>query len=277
MRQIKELDITDDYFNVFLKIVGFRQGDSITLEWLKDQIKSQYDYYDSNKNELFGMIPFSFNEDQKQELKSCYDSQSWYNKNLKSDIKKLDDGKCPYCWIDKSRQVEHYLPRTEFPEYSVFINNLIPSCGECNNKKGATWRDDESRTILNVYYDKIPLEQFLYVELSIDSDVITSEFYVNLDGIQIDQNTATILKKHTEKLNLLNRYSESIHFKITEMKFRIIESWGINENDIIISLIEKERDIKWKMYGKNNWEWVLYDGIVRNWDIIKYLMKNEER
>jgi len=45
------------------------------------------------------------------------------------------DGKCAYCSAEAAAEVEHLLPRAEFPLNSYF--NLLPACRECNRKKGS--------------------------------------------------------------------------------------------------------------------------------------------
>lgn len=46
---------------------------------------------------------------------------------------------CPYCGLRNSVTLDHYLPRRleDFPHFSQFLLNLIPACGDCQQKKGA--------------------------------------------------------------------------------------------------------------------------------------------
>ena len=41
--------------------------------------------------------------------------------------------KCPYCGgIGRPRNLDHYLPKGHFPQFSILPVNLIPSCRDCN-------------------------------------------------------------------------------------------------------------------------------------------------
>lgn len=42
------------------------------------------------------------------------------------------DGLGPYCTTSKAGTVDHYLPKTKFPTYSITPANLVPCCGDCN-------------------------------------------------------------------------------------------------------------------------------------------------
>jgi 5-methylcytosine-specific restriction endonuclease McrA len=42
---------------------------------------------------------------------------------------------CPYCGFGELKDLDHYLPRSIFGELAIYPNNLIPSCGPCNNAK----------------------------------------------------------------------------------------------------------------------------------------------
>ncbi|MDQ7860344.1 HNH endonuclease [Peribacillus frigoritolerans] len=43
--------------------------------------------------------------------------------------------KCAYCGIGDTNYMDHYLPKDDFPEYSIHSYNLVPCCSYCNEKK----------------------------------------------------------------------------------------------------------------------------------------------
>jgi hypothetical protein len=51
-----------------------------------------------------------------------------YRDNLSPDF-------CPMCGSLKTGQLDHYLPKADFAEFSVFSKNLVPAC-DCNQKRG---------------------------------------------------------------------------------------------------------------------------------------------
>lgn len=41
--------------------------------------------------------------------------------------------KCPFCGgIGTPRNLDHFLPKSRFPQFSVLPRNLVPSCRDCN-------------------------------------------------------------------------------------------------------------------------------------------------
>jgi hypothetical protein len=41
--------------------------------------------------------------------------------------------KCPFCGgIGTPRNLDHFLPKAHFPQFSVLPRNLIPACRDCN-------------------------------------------------------------------------------------------------------------------------------------------------
>lgn len=77
----------------------------------------------------------------------CYDKFSQDKKILKL-LMDMDVPVCPYCnrqytftffgETGSSRpQLDHYLPKSEYPYFAVSLLNLVPSCGLCNQSKGA--------------------------------------------------------------------------------------------------------------------------------------------
>ncbi|WP_409281475.1 hypothetical protein [Pseudomonas defluvii] len=66
-------------------------------------------------------------------------------------------GSCPMCGSSTLGTVEHYLPKTPFPEFSVFSWNLIPSCASCNQKRGSKHVNGIVCQLLHPIFDKVLL------------------------------------------------------------------------------------------------------------------------
>lgn len=274
MRKINKINITETSYEIFENIVSSKRWENkILLDWISSEIKDLYKNFIDNESELFNMNPKWYNLDTKDALIHCYESDTTLTKSYKNKIKSLEDRKCPYCYLENSSQVEHYLPKDEFPEFSFMIDNLFPCCSTCNTKKWTNWRDLTSRIILNFYSDLIPEEQFLYVDLIIIDNIPIVEFKIDTSKIIIDSIIEKILYKHIERLNLLNRYSESINTYISELKNRVKLNKWITESGIK-SLCKDEADVKRLTYGNNYFVTVLYDEISKNDGMIELLFRD---
>jgi 5-methylcytosine-specific restriction endonuclease McrA len=75
---------------------------------------------------------------------------------------------CPICGLEECSEMDHYIPRSSFPEYSSHVSNLIPLCHKCNHDKSESWLDDSgNRIFFNAFYDQLPAQ---IIECSITID-----------------------------------------------------------------------------------------------------------
>lgn len=102
--------------------------------------------YSENNSERF----LDYNSDFKN-LKKLEYSDKWktYAKfkyknirtSLESNISEIDGvrfntSECKYCGqLKEEREIEHVLPKANYPEFAIFVPNLICVCGTCNKKK----------------------------------------------------------------------------------------------------------------------------------------------
>ncbi|MBR8374068.1 MULTISPECIES: HNH endonuclease [Burkholderia cepacia complex] len=67
------------------------------------------------------------------------------------------DGKCPTCGFGHVHTVDHFLPKSAFPWFSVLPENLVPACRDCNTGKMAAAANDAQS--FHPYYDSVTLMQ----------------------------------------------------------------------------------------------------------------------
>lgn len=117
--------------------------------------------------------------------------------------------RCPFCGdIGHTKNLDHFLPKAHFPEFSVMPLNLVPSCRDCNmGEKGEAYATVEDDQAIHPYVDKriFYQEQWVYAEY-IDEDDGAVVYYVQCPGhwSQEEKNRA---KYHFKSLDLASRYS----------------------------------------------------------------------
>lgn len=57
--------------------------------------------------------------------------RTFYNKILQSAPYNI----CPYCTMQSVKTIDHFLPKNDYPSYSITPLNLVPSCRDCNLEK----------------------------------------------------------------------------------------------------------------------------------------------
>lgn len=60
---------------------------------------------------------------------------------------------CPYCNIGEVKTLDHYLPKAKFPVFSIYHNNLVPACRDCQSEKMTDYANSHTSQTLHPYYD----------------------------------------------------------------------------------------------------------------------------
>lgn len=133
-------------------------------------------------------------------VENVYGKQNFFNKS--DFIQKKGLRICPYCGrsyifsvtrkgsqIDVKPQIDHFIPKGEFPFLAFSYYNLIPSCDSCNvvckKEQKPLSKKNHLYTVCNPYmYIDEPLFQFKLQNLNIFSDFLSAKE----QNIQIDFN-----------------------------------------------------------------------------------------
>lgn len=164
MRCIKKPE--DDQEKVFLDCISnIRDNDykNRLLSYKNDIVQASIDYEKMKIQNNIHKISFKSVESAEDMLKlynqkfvkSKSPGRKYYDK-LKN---AAPDGKCPLCGHCPASTIDHYLPKSKYPLYSITLINLIPMCGECNRNKGDLDICKEEDAFIHPYFDKSIDEQ----------------------------------------------------------------------------------------------------------------------
>src|SRR5262249_12895266 len=146
-----------------------------------------------------------------EDLIHCYKSSTQGLAKLKHAIESAQPpaGRriCHFCGTNYVSNFEHYLPKDSFPEYSVCVFNLMPCCSQCNEKKSNIFLLANRRQIVHLYFDSIPSEKFVTVDIKFHKDEPVAEFSLQHNP-KIPNDIFSLLSNHYQRLGLLERYSE---------------------------------------------------------------------
>lgn len=169
---------------------------------------------------------------------------------------------CPYCTLSEANTTEHILPKEKYPEYAVDTLNLIPACSGCNSKKGDSIIDVVSgkKTTINYYTDKLPHEQYLYVDFETSSNNIKAIYHLENHDNKINVEMYSLIERHFSKFDLLNRFNLKAIQEISELRnLYVVENFS-NEAEYNAFAAKQIRKIKMDMpqLGYNHWKVILY-------------------
>ena len=169
---------------------------------------------------------------------------------------------CPYCTLSEANTTEHILPKEKYPEYAVDTLNLIPACSGCYSKKGDSIIDVVSgkKTTINYYTDKLPHEQYLYVDFETSSNNIKAIYHLENHDNKINVEMYSLIERHFSKFDLLNRFNLKAIQEISELRnLYVVENFS-NEAEYNAFAAKQIRKIKMDMpqLGYNHWKVILY-------------------
>ncbi|MEH8265140.1 HNH endonuclease [Aeromonas veronii] len=165
-----------------------------------------------------GDAPAYLSEEKVKELIGRYEATNksvWLRKGITNPLKITSHGKCAYCEkrVDGNgsyMEVDHFKCKGKYSELVVDWSNLVPSCKQCNTKKGDI--DVEEQQIVNPYFDN-PSEHLRYQSLRIvgiteKGNETVELFGYNLSDVDARKARLIILEKIDDMLGKGIEYHE---------------------------------------------------------------------
>lgn len=125
---------------------------------------------------------------------------------------------CCFCTHEEPTELDHYLAKTKFSEFSVNPLNLIPACHRCNKAKRDYSPSNLENSFIHPYFENIA-DELLWLKAKIiyqdDSPVIEYSIFENLDS---DQRSRFEFQFY--KLELHERYSRQAAREISNREYR---------------------------------------------------------
>lgn len=249
------------------------------LEDITDKIKKSFEDYDNSfsANSLESLVSMNPSLSQKDDLLKLYSYRGKIFQTLKQVVTTTESKRiintCQNCTINSIDSFDHYLPQSEFAEFVVNPKNLIPSCSSCNKKKSSNWRAQNLRLFINLYLDHIPDLQYLFVNVTFNSDVITTNFYLDNPN-NIENNLYQLISKHYSQLELCKLFSENNDSVITSLVHDIKEyDQKLSREDMKEVIIGKANRNK-RAFGYNYWKSILEIELANKDGFFDYAIKS---
>lgn len=179
---------------------------------------------------------------------------------------------CPSCGAHTvPGTLDHYLPKTTFPEFAVLVANLTPMCNACQEAKGTAYlTEGNQKKFIHSYYDQI---DFPIYNIKIKGDYKKPEFEFGFeDGIPPE--LEDLVKEHVISVNVRSRFlsyceTKYVHLLKTAHSLRV----GGKENQLefTISMFLGTAEFN----SLNCWEAIFYRAVSRSDDLLAYLQHGE--
>lgn len=175
---------------------------------------------------------------------------------------------CPMCGGFKPTELDHLLPKEDYPAWSIFSPNLVPACS-CNRERGRLLkgRADKQARILHPYFDTCLQERILTTTFTHSNNfslIRAKVCYVDDNHPEIES-----IKYHTKNVVIKNDIEGWIRGQLnTLVEFPANVVKGISRRRTIDKdeLVEKLEDLL-ESYdeqtgSKNNWNSILVHGLL---------------
>lgn len=123
-------------------------------------------------------------------------------------LKRVNDGTlllCPICGLKPCTEMDHYMPRSLFHEYSSHASNLIPLCHDCNQDKHDYWLNRKGeRYFFNAFFDHLPTK-IIDCAISVSHGFPQAEVSV-YTGLDAARYYDAVVLRTIKKLKLIDRF-----------------------------------------------------------------------
>lgn len=245
---------------------------SLILEALRPDILVRYTQYrtEYNNNTLQNLVKKPYTPQAQNYLKKCYSDST---KALDRLIARLKNNQphhirsvCQLCGIDTDNTIDHYIPQTDYPEFSVNHLNLFPCCAVCNPIKNNYWisHDPNYRGIINLYTDILPAEQFLFADVRYFRNYPIMKFRIeNINGI--NHNLYQVIENHFKRIKLIEKYNDKAP-NLYEQIANAYKGKNIFKNnpELIKEFLIQEAENHFISFGRNHYKGVLMESLAQN-------------
>ena len=174
--------------------------------------------------------------------------------------------KCPYCNHRIADTLDHFLPKANFPIYSITPINLVPACTQCNKGKLVSIPTRPAEHTLHPYYDDIEAIQWLECEIVQMKEIIFEFRARNVTGIPAILNRRIANHFSAYNLNALYKSQASSEFmNIKSQITRIFENKGKEElREFLHEAYSSRAD-----FDINSWQSAFYYSLFSNEEFLE--------
>lgn len=180
---------------------------------------------------------------------------------------------CPSCGEPgKPGTLDHYLPKTTFPELSIVIANLTPMCSECQGRKGTDFiNENGEKLFLHPYFDTVD-EALISVEI-IPPYASPGSFNISVNS-NIVEPLKSLAERHVEGIDFNDRFAEFCRIEYMTLLSNFSEEREDESPDTATRIINRFLR-KANKQSQNRWEAIFYRGILANNKLLDYLDNGE--
>lgn len=163
--------------------------------------------------------------------------------------------RCPLCGIGTVNTLDHYLPKTHFPVFSVTPNNLVPACTWCQREKREYYPTTKGEQILHPYFDDFDTDEWLVANVVVGSPAAFRFSSSPPDDWSDDKKLRAA--KHLKQLNLPYLFASNAGSRLAEIRSRLASLFDKSGKEAVSDHL-KEELASVEAEHKNSWLAAMY-------------------
>ncbi|EAQ66788.1 hypothetical protein MED121_12710 [Marinomonas sp. MED121] len=182
-----------------------------------------------------------------------------------------DNHKLPFCPCcgepGKPGTLDHYLPQSIYPEFSIVLENLTPMCTDCQELKGNKVKDiNGNKKFIHPYYD--PIDEVL-IELNISPPFENPSAFIADVPHCTPEPLKLLVSRHIKEIDFVNRFEEYCSNEYSDLLATLAEEKEDETREPLIKTITRFFN-KARKQSENRWEAIFYRGVLNNIDLLNY-------
>ena len=183
-----------------------------TLQPLVPVVTAACATYDAAVPDVHGLVSIKLTLAERAALINGYDGRTVAIKRrlgkMLESLPAPDADLCSYCSLDTNPDLDHFLPKAVFPEFSLHARNLVPICTPCNRKKLNAIKANGTDDRLFLYPSAEPSRntRVLEADLGIQGQKIIVSYRIDDAGV-LSRDERELVLRHYRRLGLGDRYS----------------------------------------------------------------------
>jgi len=172
-------------------------------------------------------------------------------------------GECPMCGSAQAGTLDHYLPKSIFPEFSILGKNLVPACSYCNNTKSDRLPTGPSSRFFHPYFDQLPPARVLFANIDVE-DTVTVDYQIRRSP-DVDAQLVDVLEFHFVELGLAKIYRANANGELFNRYEALTEYLGPGQDvDAVKRYLDREARSCRAYRGLNDWKTALLSTLAQH-------------
>jgi len=180
--------------------------------------------------------------------------------SIKAGILGAAGGLCCHCGHASAGEIDHYLPKSPFPEFTVFTPNLLPACRRCNGIKSSVYsRANGAPRFLHPVYHPLPDEDYLVAAVDVAATVLVNYSVQQTSGMSPSR--FRTLQSHFEALKLGAYFQDEAVRVLSEQLASYYAYFRDGQANGVSKYLRREAQSNRVHYGRAHWKPVLLQAL----------------